>query len=179
MSPLGFVAVGIYVVTALTAMAAAMTASGRGQLAWHGKSWWLLAAIFAALIAIRLAGLEDLLREALRDTLRASAGYEGRRAIQQPIVTGLVGLAAAAAIWWLYRMARGARGRRNLATLAALAGGAGMVFLVPLRIISLHAVDSLLYGPLKLNWLLDIGASCLVAGAAIYYVRIVRGRRQP
>ncbi|MFY7744441.1 MAG: hypothetical protein ACOVQY_03395 [Erythrobacter sp.] len=33
-----------------------------------------------------------------------------------------------------------------------------------------------LYGPLKLNWVIDLGATLTVLVAAAYYVRIVRVR---
>jgi hypothetical protein len=51
-----------------------------------------------------------------------------------------------------------------------------MLFLVILRVISLHMIDRLLFGPLKLNWIGDIGASLVVLGAAIYYMKLVRER---
>jgi hypothetical protein len=45
-----------------------------------------------------------------------------------------------------------------------------------LRIASLHMIDALLYGPLKLNWVIDIGGSLVVLVAAIYYVQLVHTR---
>jgi len=33
------------------------------------------------------------------------------------------------------------------------------------------------HGPLKLNWIIDIGASVLVMGAAVTYIRLVRRSR--
>lgn len=51
-----------------------------------------------------------------------------------------------------------------------------MMMLLGLRIVSLHQIDQLLYGPKKLNWLVDIGASLLAMGAAVVYIRVVIGR---
>lgn len=48
-----------------------------------------------------------------------------------------------------------------------------MVMLLSLRIISMHQIDQLLYGPIKLNWLIDIGASLLAMGAEAIYIRVV------
>jgi len=74
----------------------------------------------------------------------------------------------------LYRWGLGLRGRRNVARLAAVLAACAMLFLMALRAISLHPIDALLYGPLKLNWIVDLGASFLVLGSAIHYTRIVR-----
>ena len=59
-----------------------------------------------------------------------------------------------------------------VATFAALA----MLLLLALRIVSLNAVDAVLFGPLKVNWITDIGASVFVIAAALYYVRLLLAR---
>jgi hypothetical protein len=51
-----------------------------------------------------------------------------------------------------------------------------MVMLLGLRIVSLHQIDVLLYGPAKLNWVIDIGASLTVLTAAGFYIRLVSHR---
>ncbi len=178
-SPLSLAAAGLYALVVMAALAAAVLAKKRDEQLWHRASWLVLAGLFTLLLVSRVAGLEDLLREALRDLLRADAAYDRRQAIQRPVVASLVALALAAVGWGLYRTAKYRTGRRNLAVLAALAGGFALLFLAALRLISLHAIDGLLYGPLKLNWLADIGASSLVAGAAVYYVKVVWRRRRP
>ncbi len=76
----------------------------------------------------------------------------------------------------LQRWARNIRGRRNVARLAGVLASAAMVCLMALRIASLHMTDALLYGPAKLNWVIDIGVSLVVLIAAIYYVQLVRAR---
>ena len=77
----------------------------------------------------------------------------------------------------LQRWARNLRGRRNVARLAGVLAAAAMVCLMALRIASLHMIDALLYGPSKLNWVIDIGVCLVVLVAAIYYVQLVRARR--
>ena len=67
-------------------------------------------------------------------------------------------------------------GRRNIAVAIGIASCGVMLAIIALRMISLHAMDRLLYGPLKLNWVGDLGASALVLGAAIYYVLLLKGR---
>ena len=50
---------------------------------------------------------------------------------------------------------------------------------IRVRIVSLHFVDKLLFsGPLHLNWLLDIGATFVVAFCALTYARVA-GRGRP
>lgn len=60
-----------------------------------------------------------------------------------------------------------------MAVIIAVGCAAGMVFLLLLRILSLHSVDDVLYGPLKLNWVGDVGMSLAVLGCAIRYAKIV------
>jgi hypothetical protein len=53
-----------------------------------------------------------------------------------------------------------------------------MVLVMGLRVISYSPLDRLLYGPLKLNWVGDIGAAAVVLGAAGYYLHaVLRGGR--
>ncbi len=49
---------------------------------------------------------------------------------------------------------------------------------ISIRTVSFHALDRLLDGPLKLNWVGDIGATLTVIGAAVIYVRSVRGKME-
>ena len=63
-----------------------------------------------------------------------------------------------------------------IAVAAAAAGCGIMLAVIAMRVISLHAMDFLLYGPPKLNWIGDLGASCMVMAAAVYYILLLRGR---
>jgi hypothetical protein len=49
-----------------------------------------------------------------------------------------------------------------------------MIGLIILRLISLHALDQLLFGSLKLNWVGDLGAAAAVFGSALYYILLLR-----
>ena len=53
-----------------------------------------------------------------------------------------------------------------------------MIGLVALRLVSFHATDALLYAPLRLNWVLDIGLTLIVAGSAWAFIRTA-GHRDP
>lgn len=173
-SPLSLAASGLYGCVLVVCLAAAITARGSRQLPGHVWTWVLLALFFAALIPLRMLEVEEAVRDSLRAAMRAEGSYRERRDIQGPIVAAIILLSGAGALALLYRTARNVRGRRNFARVAALVAALAMLFLMTLRMVSLHAVDALLYGPVKLNWVIDLGASLTVLGAAGFYTRLVR-----
>ncbi|MEM7780762.1 MAG: hypothetical protein AAF697_10260 [Pseudomonadota bacterium] len=132
--------------------------------------------LFLLLAASRGLGLEDILRAELRDWLRAEGVMGERRTWQGYVITAMILVFVTAAFLALYRATSRMAGRRNFATIIALASGAAMIGLIGLRMISLHAMDTLLYGPLKLNWVGDIGASMVAFTAGLVYIRLVRAR---
>lgn len=173
---LGLAAMGLYAMVWAGCAVGAGTAMLHRQPNWHRNAWVMLAILFAALMLLRGFGFEEWLRVGLREGMRSDGSYEERRQIQRLIVAGVLVVVAGQGSWWFYRACRAIRGRRNVAIMAALACGAAMVFLVALRLISLHAIDRLLYGAIKLNWLVDVGASVAVLSLAVYYVMRVRKR---
>lgn len=164
---------GAVVFACLLALAAAMA---RQQIRWHVLGWSALALLFVVLAAMRVFAIEELLREELRQLLRAEGTYDNRRAIQGPVFAALFITAAAIGGYWTFHTARTIRGRRNVAAMLGIASGSTLVFLLLLRIVSLHSVDQLIYGPLKLNWIIDLGASTIVLTAGLYYWQVVTGR---
>lgn len=175
-SLLSLSAAGLYLLVMAVCLGAAMVASRHRQSPNHARTWLVIGLAFALLAAMRITGLEEIVRDLFRDVLRVEGTYADRRSIQRPlavaVIFGVMGLAA----WVLYRQSRRARGRRDLALLAAVASVILMLLLLGLRIVSLHQLDRLLYGPLKLNWVTDIGASLLTMGAAAVYMRLVTRR---
>ena len=176
---LSLAAMGLYVLVALGCSAGASAAMTNHQPKWHRNAWMLLALLFVALLVMRGIGAEEWARAALRDGLRSDGSYADRRDMQRLIVAGVLTFVAGLGGWWFYRACRAIRGRRNVAIMLALVSGAAMAFLIAVRLISLHAIDRLLYGPLKLNWIIDVGASFAVLGLAVYYVKLVRARPRP
>lgn len=172
-SVLSLGASGLYGCVLIACLAAAVTARRSRQMPGHVWTWLLLALFFAALVALRLLDVEETVRDSLRAAMRSEGSYRERRDLQGPIVAAIILLTGAGALALLYRTTRNLRGRRNVARVAALVAALAMLVLVTLRMISLHAIDALLYGPLKLNWLIDLGASLTVLGGAIYYMRLV------
>ncbi|MFN3863718.1 MAG: hypothetical protein ACK4RT_05480 [Erythrobacter sp.] len=176
-SILNLSASGLYGCVLLACLAAAITARGSRQLPGHIWTWVLLALFFTALIPLRLLEIEEAVRDALRAAMRAEGSYRERRDIQGPIVAAIILLAGCGSLALLYHTMHNVRGRRNVARVVALVAALSMLLLMVLRMISLHAVDALLYGPVKLNWVVDLGTSLTVLVAAVYYVRLLR--RQP
>lgn len=171
---LNWAAMALYALTVGASAAATYAAKSMHQQPSHKRAWLLIGAMFLALVAWRGLGIEELLRTELRTWISSQVGYENRRTIQRPIAAVVFGIAALLALWWFYWTVRTVKGRRNVAIMIALATTCGMLALVGLRLISLHAIDALLYGALKLNWLADMGGSLLVTLSAFYYVKVVR-----
>jgi hypothetical protein len=175
-SALSLAAAALYSIVASACLFASFVALRAQQQTWHLRTWLLLAFLFLGLLIIRLLGTEEAVRDALRAALRANASYAERRNFQGPIVAIVMVLGAAWAFWWISSAAKLVRGRRNIMLKLAQLSALGMIMLVGLRLVSFHAVDRLLYGPIKLNWITDIGTSMLVLVTAICYVQIVRER---
>lgn len=142
----------------------------------NGSIWIAIAVLFGLLAVSRVTDFENSLRAALRMWLAAEGEYDVRRTIQAPLAAALLiggGLAGLA-------LAMGLRpagsGRANRALAWATRSAVVMLGLVALRLVSLHATDALLYKPVHLNWLIDIGATLVVAGCAWIYCD--RSRRQ-
>lgn len=175
-SLLSLIAAGFYGVIIIACLVSASVSVQKRQPARHWQIWAIIALMFVGLAVIRVTGFEELLRGTLREALRADAVYADRRSFQRPLaVAAVAGVSLLAGFMW-WRQSRAIRGRRNFALLAAVGSTLVLALLITLRIISLHQIDSLLYGPIKLNWVIDLGASAVVLGSAVLYVRLVRRR---
>ena len=150
--------------------------ASRGRPARDPARFWLLvAAIFIGLAVLRALAAEDLARDQLRHFLDQENAREWRRTIQMPLAASM-GLIAMGLIGWMARQLRHLRDRprsrlRVIASMALVA----MAGLMALRIVSLHFTDWLLFsgliGPIRLNWIIDLGASGTVLLCAILHRR--------
>lgn len=170
---LSLIAAAIYAAVVLMCLAAAFVAVSKRQVSGHVIMWSAIALVFVCLVFLRINNLEDIWREELRAMMRAEGHYSDRRTFQGPVAAGLMILTALAAYSWFVRKYRPARGRRNVAVAVAQLGVFVMVGTVALRMVSFSFIDKFLYGPLKLNWVGDIGSALLVAGCAAYYIIVV------
>lgn len=175
-SMFSMVAMAFYAVVCAACIAAMATAISNEQQVRHVRGWAILAVFFVLLIALRGFSLEELLRDNLRAWAKGDGTYANRQGFQRPLTIGLVIAAAVAALAWVALATRGMDGRRSMALVSAQVAALGMVFLIALRMISLNVLDKILYGPLKLNWIGDLGMSAVVAGGAIFYALVVRGK---
>jgi hypothetical protein len=175
-SMLSVVACGVYVIVAACAWQAGRVAKAKRQQPWHRNAWTLIVVFFFFLIASRMFGLEELLRAELRDVLKAQDFNEDRRTLQGPVIAVLIMAVAALGMLASYWISQRLSGRRNIAVAVAIGACGVMGATIAMRTVSLHALDRLLNGPLKLNWVGDIGASLAVIVAAVMYARIVSGR---
>lgn len=175
-SVLSLLGSGLYLLVVLVCLVAASAAVRGRQLAAHWRSWAMVAVLFGLFALLRIYNVEEAVKGSLREYFRADGSYADRRAVQAPLVAVLLAIFGAVAFALIYRWSRVVRGRRNVARVVAVVAVLAMLLLIALRLASLHAIDGLLYGPLKLNWIIDIGASLTVMGAAAYYVKLVRER---
>jgi O-antigen ligase len=169
-------AAALYIVILAVCLLAAATARRQRQPFAHRRTWVVVGLVFGALALMRVAGFEELVRELFRSELRLEGGYDQRRALQRPLAIAIIAIVSACFAWGLWAQWRASQGRRNMALFVAFAALATMVMLVGLRILSLHQIDVLLYGPAKLNWVIDTGASLAVLAAAVFYIRLVSRR---
>lgn len=173
---LSLIAAGLYALVAACCVLAARASIKHRQMSWHSRGWILVAVLFIVLAVFRVVGIEEMLRADLRLALHVEGAYEERRTFQRPVVAAIIMIGSAMAGWWIFRVARAVKGRRNIAAVLAFSNAALMIFLLVLRLVSLHAVDAILFGPAKINWIVDIGSSLIVMASAMVYRRVVSER---
>lgn len=175
-STLSLVAAAFYGVVVVAAIFAGRTAQAYRQQPWQARSWVLVAIFFILLAVWRFFDLEDVVRSDLREWLRAEGLLEGRGSFQGVLIAVALAAFAAISLYAAFWVSRLRLGRRHMAVFIALACCVALLMLLALRLVSLHAVDQLLFGRLKLNWFGDLGASGGVLLAAVYYSLRVRKR---
>lgn len=175
-SMLSLVACVFYALVAIAALRARREAKAKRQQPWHLKAWMGIACFFVVLIVSRLLGLEEILRADLRDFLRTQDLLAARRSIQGPLIAIALIIIGAAIMLAIYWASQRLSGRRNIAVAVAMVACGLMLATIAVRTVSLHALDRYLNGPLKLNWVGDIGATLAALVAAVIYIRIVSGK---
>lgn len=168
-TPLSLAAVGVYLIVAVSAAAACVRAAARRQAGWHASVWAGVAIMFVGFALIRVFGIEEIIQTDLRDLLLLENRYQERRQLQGPLFAVIFMFSAVIAAGLFYYVVRGRPGQRDTASLVAAGCTCGMIVLSALRTVSLHSVDALLYGPLKINWIADIGLSVAVIALAARY----------
>ncbi len=169
-SVLSLAAAGLYAIVVIACLIALARTRRIGHPVWHARSWAVLALLFIFLLSMRVTGIEETLRDSVRAVLRAEGAFEERRDFQRIVVGALFLIGAAGGFWLFYKASKGAKQRLDRVVQVAVGAGLVMGGLIALRLVSLHSIDRLLYGALKLNWVTDIGTSLTILGAGAYYV---------
>jgi hypothetical protein len=180
-SVLSLIAAVFYLLVACSCVFAlrAQLQSGTRSNGW--PLWGWLTLVFVILAAIRFMALEDVLRDTLRGVIAQADMRSFRQSVQLPIAM-MIGSGALAIIVWrsiaLWRNWSIFELRmRNIAALALT----GLLGLMLVRIASLHLTDAILFsgliGPVRLNWIVDLGCSTFVLVCAILSARQHHARR--
>ena len=177
MSIMSFAAIALYGAAIVAALSAARRSWLFARPPHDTKLWLAIAAVLFALVIFRLGNGEDLLRQNVRAWARASDLYAARRDWQAPFATAvlLIGAMAGFLVWRRWQKTRVDKGQWALRI--ALLAIAAFLPLYALRLISLHITDALLYsGPVRLNWILELGICGAVLVCAIFYGERVKRR---
>lgn len=153
---------GIAVYLASAAVAIATAVAAQKAIPRRSTFWIAVCAVFLGLAAVRLAGAEEAIRQALRGYLIEQREYGGRHLVQAGAVLATLAACAIGIVLLLPRVLRW-----PLWQILVSGSLAFLTLLYVVRIISLHAVDRLLYagvGPLRFHYVLE-----LLPIAAIWY----------
>ena len=177
-SMLSLAAAGIYIAVALACVTAARAASTDPRFSYAFRVWVLASAFFVLLAMMRAYSVEDFLRDQLRTGLIEFDARDNRRVLQAIalFLVSVTGAILCRSAWIRWKAATGNPLRR--AVLLANFAIVAMVGLILLRVISLHAMDAILFrgliGSIRLNWILDLGLSLTVCVSAIQFGRKLR-----
>lgn len=138
------------------------------------RAGWLAMAIgLLALMLARALNAEEILREQLRSGIFDAETYRDRRTLQNAVlgvgIIALIGIIGVSFAWpWWKRLSP---------LMLAAWGLAGIFVLSLLRVLSVHAIDRLLYfaiGPVRFHWIAELTGIALVAFAAFQAKREMR-----
>lgn len=163
------IGVFLYGVTAVCCLFAAQSARAADKPATQIANWLAIAALFVGLMALRGLLIEDWIEHTVRQLIRDTGGYNGRRRYQVAIALFMSGLVLVVALAG-YRSFVRLRSRNDTILFVANAACAAMMGLVALRLLSLHAIDRILYD-FRVNWMVDIGTTMVVGACAVAFAR--------
>jgi hypothetical protein len=170
-------AIGLLGATTYALTAVACVAAWKKRRNWYGPTpgrrgaFWLGAGAFmASLAVVRLFAIDEAARMTFKLMAKSSGLYAARRGFQAELIVAItiVAILLTAAVLWRFKPMLAARPSARLAALA-LVGMAGHLFLIALRLVSLHGVDRVLYGPEHAGYILDVGCTALIIFAAVRF----------
>lgn len=135
------------------------------------KLWVLVTAAMLFLGINKQLDLQTLFTEVLRDMAREQGWYEERRTYQLLFIVAIAlagGVGTAALAWALRKVLR--------RVLGAVLGLGLIATFVVIRAASFHHVDVLLgAGPIRLNWILELGGIAMIIVSAYRSGAVIRG----
>ena len=173
---LNFFAIVIYAVVCAVSFVAWSMAARRGAKA-NARTFAFATFAFALLTVSRALGAEDMLHDAIKRSFMLAGEYSERRAFQKPLViAGLLAMFAFA----FYKGFRIVQVSTRFSPAAAVSLACWtMSALVFVRTLSWHTTDKMLFGPVHLNWFVDMGCTLITGvGAALYAWRPRRAGHQ-
>jgi len=178
-SVIGWVTVVAYFIAALLCFRALLLHLDRARTAPNPRDERLLALFWGLLLCAMLVfgvnkqlDLQTWFTEVARDLAKRDGWYEVRRRYQVVfiMVIGLVGFTSTVAVALLLRHVLHR-------VLGAVIGLGALATFVVVRAASFHHIDLLLgRGPVRLNWVLELGGITCVAVSAWRQKRLVRAR---
>lgn len=188
LSPMALIASFGYLVAGLAACVAAVATFRRARS--HGrhaaalirdtKAWSAVCCSFGIFFFMRVLQVEDRFRSIARGWLMEEHGYSKRWDWQAPAAALLVlVISAALFVIWLRRGQRRERNPRLPMALRLALGAVGtMIVLIMLRLVSLHAIDTILYRGPRLNWVLDTANTVtVILTGAVTVIREIRPKK--
>jgi len=160
-----------YAITAALCLAAARSVRVHRRAERHFANWLVIALFFLVLMALRGFMIEDWTEQTLRRALKTGQLYQERRELQAALAAGLATVSVLAAGFAGYRAIKRVEDRSDIVVLIANSASLAMLALVGLRLLSYHTIDALLYG-MRLNWIIDIGATLVAAVSALLYLKV-------
>lgn len=167
--------VALYALAVLLAILAARAARHAQRPHSEFVHWLFVAAMFVLFAVLRGFQIEDWLEVTLRSALRAEGVYQDRRLIQTVAASVIAIFAVVGVGYWMYQGMRHLADRCHGLVFFARVACFAMIALICLRLVSLHAVDIILYG-FRVNWITDVGLTLFVALSAVLYSRLARQR---
>jgi hypothetical protein len=156
---MGWITVIAYFVTAYLCWRASRSGLINRRVKWF---WTGLTALLVFLGFNKQLDLQTALTFIGRDMAKSEGWYSHRRVVQGIFVAviGLGGIAGCAGLFYVFR--------RELKRLwQALAGVAFLVCFIVIRAASFHHVDQFLTsGPVRMNWILELGSIAAIAWPA-------------
>ncbi|MGQ7829919.1 hypothetical protein [Altererythrobacter sp. Z27] len=181
-SELSLLGAGLYVLVALACIMTALAARGAGEARSGPRGWLVIGACFLLFALMRFLQTEDILGDLLRGLFERFDAREDRQTFQWPLSLLALAIVAVSAVRFTRRIRAAGIWSRSATVDWARMATLCMVALIGLRLISLHRVDAILFspaiGPLRINWMLDIGFSATVLIAALAYAGKLRSSRR-